>query len=469
MSQEAFTSHQDFADWFSNPMERAIETGESIDEETRTRVTQLHTILRPYLLRRLKADVEKQMPSKFEHIVYCRLSKRQRYLYDEFMSRAQTRETLSSGNFMNIISCLMQLRKVCNHPDLFEVRPIVTSFAMKRSAIADYEIQDLLVRRRLLSTLQDPNPEIAFLGLDIAHREDEDLLAATERQRLDASSRLKPGQISPSKPNFDAAENVEENEEEESLTIAAWEKKLKSVDDAALRHRFELMRNINQRKCSRLPLLGISSLTKLRSVARDSVFSPPLPLPKRQLPLQDQRLLVAPLLSSYCDRSEQIRNVMHQFAFVTPKVVARDMPSQVFNTLSSSDLTDFFPLDTPDPLAQSTVKLSIAFPDRWLLQYDCGKLQKMAELLKVLNEGGHRALIFTQMTKVLDILEIFLSFHGYLYLRLDGSTKVEDRQILTERFNTDTRIMAFISSTRAGGLGINLTGADTVIFYDSDW
>lgn len=78
-------------------------------------------------------------------------------------------------------------------------------------------------------------------------------------------------------------------------------------------------------------------------------------------------------------------------------------------------------------------------------------------------------MIFTQMTKVLDILEQFLNIHGHRYLRLDGSTKVEQRQILTDRFNTDTSILAFILSSRSGGLGINLTGADTVIFYDLDW
>ena len=78
-------------------------------------------------------------------------------------------------------------------------------------------------------------------------------------------------------------------------------------------------------------------------------------------------------------------------------------------------------------------------------------------------------MIFTQMTKVLDILEQFLNIHGHRYLRLDGATKVEQRQILTDRFNSDPRILCFILSSRSGGLGINLTGADSVIFYDLDW
>lgn len=70
---------------------------------------------------------------------------------------------------------------------------------------------------------------------------------------------------------------------------------------------------------------------------------------------------------------------------------------------------------------------------------------------------------------MLDVLEAFLNYHGHIYLRLDGTTKVEQRQHLMERFNEDRRVFVFILSTRSGGVGINLTGADTVIFYDSDW
>merc|ERR1719350_1850224 len=114
-------------------------------------------------------------------------------------------------------------------------------------------------------------------------------------------------------------------------------------------------------------------------------------------------------------------------------------------------------------------KFQVQCPDTRLIQYDCGKLQILSKLLQTLQAGSHRALIFTQMTKILDILESFLSFHGHTYMRLDGSTKVEQRQMLMERFNANSKYFVFILSTRSGGVGINLTGADTVIFYDSDW
>ena len=111
----------------------------------------------------------------------------------------------------------------------------------------------------------------------------------------------------------------------------------------------------------------------------------------------------------------------------------------------------------------------IKCPDRKLVEYDSGKLIKLAELLKKLYMKKSKALIFTQMTRMLDILEIFLNIHGFTYVRLDGSTKVELRQQIVDKFNNDKKVFCFISSTRSGGIGLNLTGADSIIFYDTDW
>ena len=68
------------------------------------------------------------MPKKYFHIVTCPLSKRQRFLYEDYIGRRNTREQLASGSFLSMMGVLMQLRKVCNHPDLFETRPIRTPF-----------------------------------------------------------------------------------------------------------------------------------------------------------------------------------------------------------------------------------------------------------------------------------------------------------------------------------------------------
>ena len=100
---------------------------------------------------------------------------------------------------------------------------------------------------------------------------------------------------------------------------------------------------------------------------------------------------------------------------------------------------------------------------------DCGKLKKLDELLKKLILENHRVLIFCQMTRMLDILEEYMSKRKYTYFRMDGSTQIADRRDMINEFQTNPKIFAFLLSTRAGGLGVNLTGADTVIFYDNDW
>ncbi|KAF5014184.1 hypothetical protein F66182_14914, partial [Fusarium sp. NRRL 66182] len=162
-----------------------------MDDEAKQIVHKLHTVLRPYLLRRMKADVEKQMPAKYEHVVTCRLSKRQRYLYDGFMSRAQTKETLASGNYLSIINCLMQLRKVCNHPDLFETRQISTSFAMPTSVSIDYEVKNKLIRRRLLYQHPFDKLDLDFLNLAPVSREDLSTRLVQDSSRIMAFGPLK--------------------------------------------------------------------------------------------------------------------------------------------------------------------------------------------------------------------------------------------------------------------------------------
>ncbi|KAI3814094.1 hypothetical protein L1987_18839 [Smallanthus sonchifolius] len=97
------------------------------------------------------------------------------------------------------------------------------------------------------------------------------------------------------------------------------------------------------------------------------------------------------------------------------------------------------------------------------------KCRALAGLLPTLVHGGHRVLIFSQWTSMLDILEWALDVIGVTYRRLDGSTQVTERQTIVDTFNNDTSINACLLSTRAGGQGLNLTGADTVIIHDMDF
>jgi ATP-dependent helicase STH1/SNF2 len=99
-----------------------------------------------------------------------------------------------------------------------------------------------------------------------------------------------------------------------------------------------------------------------------------------------------------------------------------------------------------------------------------GKFELLQRILPKFYKTGHRVLIFFQMTQIMTIFEDFLLMQGYKYLRLDGSTKAEDRSDLLKKFNQpDSPYFIFMLSTRAGGLGLNLQTADTVIIFDSDW
>ncbi|KAJ8625604.1 hypothetical protein MRB53_034134 [Persea americana] len=97
------------------------------------------------------------------------------------------------------------------------------------------------------------------------------------------------------------------------------------------------------------------------------------------------------------------------------------------------------------------------------------KCKALTELLPSLKEHGHRVLIFSQWTAMLDILEWALDVIGVTYLRLDGSTQVTERQTIVDTFNNDPSIFACLLSTRAGGQGLNLIGADTVVIHDMDF
>ena len=100
----------------------------------------------------------------------------------------------------------------------------------------------------------------------------------------------------------------------------------------------------------------------------------------------------------------------------------------------------------------------------------CGKLQLLHKLLIRLKAEGHRVLIFTQMTRMMDILEDYCRYSGLEYCRLDGQTNSIIRDENIDAFNAPgSSKFVFLLSTRAGGLGVNLQTADTVIIYDSDW
>ncbi|XP_043428106.1 SWI/SNF-related matrix-associated actin-dependent regulator of chromatin subfamily A containing DEAD/H box 1 isoform X1 [Prionailurus viverrinus] len=99
---------------------------------------------------------------------------------------------------------------------------------------------------------------------------------------------------------------------------------------------------------------------------------------------------------------------------------------------------------------------------------DSGKFRVLGCILSELKQKGDRVVLFSQFTMMLDILEVLLKHHQHRYLRLDGKTQISERIHLIDEFNTDMDIFVFLLSTKAGGLGINLTSANVVILHDID-
>jgi E1A-binding protein p400 len=266
---------------------------------------------------------------------------------------------------------------------------------------------------------------------------------------------------------------------------------------AELKERLERLSHLNSLRCSRFALYGsdlidVSDLRRHpRNLTRSSTLLEPafnqgrghfdclFHLNEQTYSRNDWNVnaLLRNLLKTNHERAVEMDPILERFAFLTPRVAAPSIKMHVSHPCPSKKLvqevheerirTELAPCSTV--LHRVVTNMSTQFPELRLIQYDCGKLQTLDRLLWQLKAGGHRALIFTQMSRMLDIFEQFLNYHGHTYLRLDGTTRIEQRQSLMERFNADKRIFCFILSTRSGGVGVNLTGADTVIFYDSDW
>uniref|UniRef100_A0A8C3B339 Snf2-related CREBBP activator protein n=1 Tax=Cyclopterus lumpus TaxID=8103 RepID=A0A8C3B339_CYCLU len=687
-----FQSHREFKEWFSNPLTGMIEGSQEYNEGL---VKRLHKVLRPFLLRRIKIDVEKQMPKKYEHVVRCRLSKRQRFLYDDFMAQASTRETLASGHFMSVINILMQLRKVCNHPNLFDPRPIQSPFITKpivfhtaslvqdalevfplkrcdlsmfdlvglESRVSRYQADVFLPRHKVSRQLiqeilesPDPPPRPRPVRMKVNRMfqpppksDNRPVLlmnkptcsvppaaqtpkpapaaeassasqpapvvqqvvctvatAAPPRLSMHATAQIavrsggpkavltvrhpaascaagvpahpspNPGSVLPQRvllsPDMQA--RLPSGEVVSIAQLASLAGRPMSSCQGSKPVTFQLQGNkltlsgaqIHQGPAASprpvqgwcradeilysiificdflevpqlFKMLSFPSSPKLRfrwpprplrpslrpaaaakptynrthaSSSRDPAscapadVSPPSPLPppapqkwladsrKQQrdsqldfiIRVNENRCAAKPMYGrevlnflTFIPGPRPSPAALYSFTFAIPPVSAPRIsmhcchppPSlshtqTVFSSLLSSQVTP-----RTRSLHRIQCYMRTQFPDLRLIQYDCGKLQTLHTLLRKLKTGGHRVLIFTQMTRMLDVLEQFLNYHGHIYLRLDGSTRVEMRQSLMERFNADRRIFCFILSTRSGGVGVNLTGADTVVFYDSDW
>lgn len=171
--------------------------------------------------------------------------------------------------------------------------------------------------------------------------------------------------------------------------------------------------------------------------------------------MMDMRKLANhPLLLRFYFTDDKVREISRVLA--RDSVYKNTNPKEIFEDIAP--LSDFKMHQLCEKYSSITSLVKI--PDHLIL--NSGKFQYLDEILPKMKEEGRRVLIFSQFVMMLDVIEKYLKIRSYKYLRLDGSTAVNERQDLINEYTANKEIFVFLLSTRAGGLGINLTSADTV-------
>ena len=394
-----FRSRKEFSYWFANPMSGIVGGTRSHNEDV---ITRLHGIIRPFVLRRLKKDVESQMPGKFEHIVKCQLSRRQMFIYEEFMARSSTRQSLrKGGNFMDMMNVLMQLRKVCNHPDLFEPRPVITPFAMETISLSvPSDVMDILQSSACATASLCLVAPIwsGSCGLPSSP-------SALRHDTLEHEALLELHEMSPPQQNDKEEVSSEDFSAFHSygpdLSLLWSELAYKRREEVT--HRLNAFARINRSRCGRAPFPYSSRLLNAANIGtadeKIDIFSTPAALLAMR---RTQR-----------ERAADVEELLKKFVFCLPTASAcspiLEASSNPKNSQKRREVDEILlePLEQAAlPFQEADARLSSCFPDKNLVQFDAGKLQVLAELLRELKRGGHRVLIFTQMSKMLDILEV---------------------------------------------------------------
>ena len=392
--------------------------------------------------------------------------------------------------------------QVCNHPDLFATRAIVSPFDMREALTLDVASACVDIVRQHSATWEEPAERLEQGStlhqlVYLRHYATRSRLLA-----LDVDALQVPAEVIE-----DVSDNVNDPRHPQYATLIGLPAAAEGDQTVLLRLTEVKADRLAWRKASRarmsaenrrrrqcIPLTGDDDgLIRLVSVVRSSTtvhhalssWTPRAALPRHTVvthpELRSSQLAAArPLVLTLEQRVEATMPLITSFTCIIPR--ARASPASLFfwrnppspsmpthaglgSAQSSALHSALFP--STALLRPSFIRQQLSFPDKLLLQFDCGKLQVLDRMLRSLHAEHHRCLIFTQFTRMLDVLEQFLSIYSYPYLRLDGSTKPEERQQLMEKFNQSPKYFVMLLSTRSGGVGVNLTGADTVIFYDN--
>ncbi|XP_066464735.1 chromatin-remodeling ATPase INO80 [Eleutherodactylus coqui] len=497
-----FDSHDEFNEWFSKDIESHAENKSAIDEN---QLSRLHMILKPFMLRRIKKDVENELSDKIEILMYCNLTSRQKLLYQALKNKISIDDLLQSSmgttqqaqnTTSSLMNLVMQFRKVCNHSELFERQETRSPLYL---ALKPYQISKFLYRQgnteffnysvnRWLHSLLSPfAPDYIQQSLFHRKRSDEE----------SCFSFLRFINISPAEMS-----NLMRHGHQ-----ARWLALFMSLKEAyRLQHnRFWLQKRMSVRTratltnkdfilwadfplafprihaspalqnmvftCHCEPVYGFTDHVIQQTADQKLVLYcqvtklPPL------LCISSPLVTAAPIDTFCSDRSAEYERQMlrNGGGQEVSKLLVFGAPEHHGDWVLRD--SQFFPKNPCGLLAIRPYHgwSFIRIPDKESLITDSGKLYALDLLLTRLKSQGHRVLIYSQMTRMIDLLEEYMVYRKHTYMRLDGSSKISERRDMVADFQSRADIFVFLLSTRAGGLGINLTAADTVIFYDSDW
>ncbi|XP_042001321.1 chromatin-remodeling ATPase INO80-like isoform X1 [Salvia splendens] len=529
-----FDSHEQFNEWFSKGIESHAEHGGTLNEH---QLNRLHAILKPFMLRRVKKDVVSELTGKTEVTVHCKLSSRQQAFYQAIKHKISLAELfdgnrghLSEKKILNLMNIVIQLRKVCNHPELFERNEGSTYFHFGdvpnslppppfgeledvfysggRSPIT-YEIPKL-VYQETVGGFKAHNSEA---GQCLSRESIQKLFNIFSPENIYSSSLQKDcGRIG----TFEFSRFIDLSPAELSFlaTGSFMERLLFSIMRSDRQYLDEILdvlmesddgdvndiqyAHIGKEKARAVMRMLLLPSRSEKNVLRRKLATGPLDAPFEALiiPYQDRLLsdikLVhsvysfiprtrAPPINVRCsDRNFAYKIVQEWHDPWLKRLLTGFARTSDYNgprkPIGTHPLIQEIDAELPitQPALQLTYKVFGSCPpmqpfDPAKMLTDSGKLQTLDILLKRLRAQNHRVLLFAQMTKMLNILEDYMNYRKYRYLRLDGSSTIMDRRDMVKDFQHRSDIFVFLLSTRAGGLGINLTAADTVIFYESDW
>lgn len=493
-----FDSHDEFSEWFSKDIESHAEQKGTLNEH---QLRRLHMILKPFMLRRIKKNVQNELGDKIEIDVFCDLSARQKMLYRglranisvaELMDRATSNDEAGLKSLMNLV---MQFRKVCNHPELFERADVRAPFAL-----ADFARSGSLAREGDLLNLPDSTTSLIELQVPkLLVREGGifDIPGHNSRKGFDT------GYLQ-NLFNIWRAPHIHESLQEERSTFASLP--LIGVSPS------EAQKTFHSTGIKRILAAAAEERhwRSLEAFASDDTFAAasvrPLAKMLRPMPTTSGRSpsVLMPLEEVAADyrrhsylAKDSARAVVAPAVAPPIKLYSNDGPfmqaqerfsrdAQVSVTLfglspegrESVKRVEELQSELPEVPPQGVMRDSsidqlpyngMQVPQMNKLIVDSSKLAKLDVLLRELKANGHRVLIYFQMTRMIDLMEEYLIYRQYKYLRLDGASKISDRRDMVTDWQTKPELFIFLLSTRAGGLGINLTAADTVIFYDHDW